>query len=275
MKRLLDKAKQIRRAVMQLVVTAKMGHIGGDFSEIEILVALYYKYLRISPATQENSNRDRFVLSKGHSVEALYCILADLSFFSTTDLATYGKFGSRFIGHPHNKIPGIEMNTGSLGHGLALGVGMALAGKMDAKAYYTYVVMGDGEVEEGSVWEAAMAGAHYKLDHLIAFVDKNGLQISGSTEQVMAHENLEERWRAFGWEVLSINGNDLEQVCMAIETAHKIVGKPIMIVAHTIKGKGCPFMENKVEWHHRVPTDEEFRKFMQQMKRDDKNDCHC
>ena len=192
------KAYELRKDVVEMIYRAKTGHIGGDLSVMEILVDLYYKQMNVTPENFHSDDHDHFVMSKGHSVEALYAVLADRGFFPKEDLKTFATFGSKYIGHPTNKVNGIEMNTGSLGHGLGVGVGMALAGKMDEKNYRVYVVMGDGEVAEGSVWEAAMAGAHYKLDNLTAFVDRNHLQISGTTEQVMNQKSQEARWAAFG-----------------------------------------------------------------------------
>lgn len=253
------KALDIRRDVITLIHNAGCGHIGGDMSEIDTLTALYYKHLNCSPEQCDDPERDRFVLSKGHSVEALYCILADRGYFEKEELMrTYSAYRSRFIGHPNNKIPGVEMNTGSLGHGLSVAVGMAQAGKLDGRKYRVYVMMGDGELAEGSVWEGAMAGAHYKLDNLIALIDRNRLQISGSTEDVMRQDSQEERWRAFGWNVLSIPGNDMDEIDHAILQAEGNVGAPSVIILNTTKGSGVSFMENRAEWHHKVMNDEQY-----------------
>ena len=267
MRELKVKACQIRQGVLELIHQAKTGHIGGDMSVTDILTDLYYKQMNVSPENVQDPNRDRFVLSKGHSVEALYTILADKGFFPKEELATYSQYGSKFIGHPNNKINGIEMNTGSLGHGLSVGVGMAMAGKMDKRDYRVYVVMGDGEMAEGSVWEGIMAGGHYKLDNLTAFVDRNRLQISGPTEEVMSQDAQEERWAAFGWNVLSIPGNDIEAIDAAVELAKHTKGKPTVIIANTTKGCGVSYMENQAGWHHRVPTDEEFAQGMEELKK--------
>ena len=261
-----EKARQIRRDIVTLVHRAGCGHIGGDLSVTDILGDLYYKQMNISPENRKDPDRDRFVLSKGHSVEALYCILADRGFFPKEELLTYSQYGSHFIGHPNNKIPGIEMNSGSLGHGLSLCVGMALAGKRSGKDYRCYTVMGDGELAEGSVWEAAMAASHYGLDNLTAFVDRNGLQISGTTEYVMKQAPQERRWEAFGWNVLAIDGNDLPSIDAAVELAKRTRGKPTVIIAHTTKGKGVSFMENLAGLHHRVPTDEEYARAMAELE---------
>lgn len=252
------KSYEIRKDIVALVHHAGTGHIGGDLSVTDILVALYYKHMNIDPHNTEDLARDRFVLSKGHSVEALYCVLADRGFFPREELQTYSTYGSKYIGHPNNKINGIEMNTGSLGHGLSVGVGMALAARMDQKPYRVYVVLGDGEMAEGSVWEGIMAGGHYKLDQLTAFVDRNRLQISGTTEAVMGQERQEDRWAAFGWHVISIEGNDVDEIDKAVEEAKATKGRPTVIIANTVKGCGVSLMENKAGWHHRVPTDEEY-----------------
>lgn len=253
------KACDIRADVVTLIHKAGCGHIGGDMSEVEALVALYYKHLNCSPENAADPDRDRFVLSKGHSVETLYCILADRGYFDKAELMeTYSAYGSRFIGHPNNKIPGIEMNSGSLGHGLSVAVGMAKAGKMDGRDYHVYAVLGDGELAEGSVWEGVMAGGHFKLDNLTALVDRNRLQISGSTEDVMAQDSQEARWAAFGWNVVSIPGNDMAAVDSALTLAKETKGKPTVIILNTTKGCGVSFMENLAVWHHKVTDDAQY-----------------
>lgn len=257
------KACDIRADVVTLIHKAGCGHIGGDMSEIEALVALYYKHLNCSPENAADPDRDRFVLSKGHSVETLYCILADRGYFDKAELMeTYSAYGSRFIGHPNNKIPGIEMNSGSLGHGLSVAVGMAKAGKMDGRDYHVYAVLGDGELAEGSVWEGVMAGGHFKLDNLTALVDRNRLQISGSTEDVMAQDSQEARWAAFGWNVVSIPGNDMAAVDSALTLAKETTGKPTVIILNTTKGCGVSFMENLAVWHHKVMDDAQYETAM-------------
>lgn len=257
------KACDIRADVVTLIHKAGCGHIGGDMSEIEALVALYYKHLNCSPENAADPDRDRFVLSKGHSVETLYCILADRGYFDKAELMeTYSAYGSRFIGHPNNKIPGIEMNSGSLGHGLSVAVGMAKAGKMDGRDYHVYAVLGDGELAEGSVWEGVMAGGHFKLDNLTALVDRNRLQISGSTEDVMAQDSQEARWAAFGWNVVSIPGNDMAAVDSALTLAKETKGKPAVIILNTTKGCGVSFMENLAVWHHKVMDDAQYETAM-------------
>lgn len=261
------KACEIRMEVVRLVYTAGCGHIGGDMSEMEALVALYYKHLNCSPEKRKDPDRDRFILSKGHSVETLYCILADQGYFGREELMnTYSRCQSRFIGHPNNKIPGVEMNSGSLGHGLPVAVGMALAGKMDRKTYRVYTVMGDGELAEGSVWEGAMAAGHYKLDNLCAIVDRNRLQISGTTEEVMSHDSLEERFMAFGWNVLSVPGNHMAAMDSALTVARANVGKPTVIIANTVKGCGVSFMEDNVAWHHKVFSRDQYEQAMAELR---------
>lgn len=253
------KACDIRADVVTLIHKAGCGHIGGDMSEVEALVALYYKHLNCSPENAADPDRDRFVLSKGHSVETLYCILADRGYFDKAELMeTYSAYGSRFIGHPNNKIPGIEMNSGSLGHGPSVAVGMAKAGKMDGRDYHVYAVLSDGELAEGSVWEGVMAGGHFKLDNLTALVDRNRLQISGSTEDVMAQDSQEARWAAFGWNVVSIPGNDMAAVDSALTLAKETKGKPTVIILNTTKGCGVSFMENLAVWHHKVTDDAQY-----------------
>ena len=268
MENLKAEAYALRRNVLELVYRAKTGHIGGDFSVMEILVSLYGREMNISPENRTDPDRDYFVLSKGHSVEAYYSVLAAKGFFSNEELLEkYSQFGSPFIGHPNNKLPGIEMNSGSLGHGLPVCVGIAKACRMDGRPSRVYTVMGDGELAEGSVWEGAMAASHYGLDNLCATVDRNRLQISGSTEDVMHHENLADRFRAFGWNVLSVPGNDTDALCAAYEKAKTEKGRPTVVIASTTKGCGVSFMENRAEWHHRVPTEEEYRQALEELKR--------
>ncbi|MDR1018837.1 MAG: transketolase [Lachnospiraceae bacterium] len=253
-------AYDLRKDTVDMIVSGKAGHIGGDMSVMEILVELYFDQMNISPENKDDPNRDLFVLSKGHSVESYYSVLAKKGFFDIKEaIDTFSKFGSKYIGHPNNKIPGIEMNSGSLGHGLPVGVGMALASKMDNRKNRVYVVMGDGELAEGSVWEGAMSASQYKLDNLCAVVDRNRLQISGTTEEVMGQDDLHDRFRSFGWNVIDVeDGNSIEQLKMAFDKAKSVVGKPTVLIANTVKGKGSSVMENNVSWHHHVPTEEEY-----------------
>lgn len=259
---------ELRKNTVDIIRNGGGGHIGGDMSVMEILVALYFSVMNISPENADDPKRDRFVMSKGHSVESLYAVLAKKGFFPLQEvLDTFSKFGSKFIGHPNNKIPGIEMNSGSLGHGLPVGVGMALAGKMNKEDYRVYVVMGDGELAEGSVWEGAMSGHNYGLDNLCAIVDRNRLQISGSTEDVMKQDDQKERWSAFGWNVIDVkNGNDIDELITAFKKAEEFKGEPTVIIANTVKGCGSPVMENKASWHHHVPTDEEYTEIMKDLE---------
>lgn len=257
----------LRKNVIDMIVEGKGGHIGGDMSVMDILVELYFEQMNISPENMDDPDRDRFVMSKGHSVEALYAVLAAKGFFPIEQvIKEFSKFGSKFIGHPNNKLPGIEMNSGSLGHGLPVCVGMALAGKMDERDYRVYTVMGDGELAEGSVWEGVMAAHQYKLDNLCAIVDRNRLQISGCTEDVMAHDSQEERWGSFGWHVISVNGNDYKELKAAFDEAKTVKGAPTVIIANTIKGYGSSVMENKAGWHHKVPNEEEYAQIMKDLE---------
>lgn len=253
----------LRKKTVDVVAGAKAGHIGGDMSVMDILVMLYFKHMNISPENQDDPDRDRFVLSKGHSVESYYTVLSEKGFFDyETYKNTFSRYGSEFIGHPHNSLPGVEMNSGSLGHGLPVCVGMALAGKMDKAGYRVYTVMGDGELAEGSVWEGAMAAGHFHLDNLCAIVDRNGLQISGGTEDVMSHEPLKDRFASFGWHVIECNGNDMDALDAAFTEAKTTTGKPSVVIARTVKGCGSPVMENKAPWHHKVPDADEYARIM-------------
>lgn len=264
MKNLKVAAYDLRKDVLDMIIEGKGGHIGGDMSVMEILVTLYMKQMHVSPELKDDENRDRFVLSKGHSVESYYAVLAERGFFDKQEMIeTFSKFGSKYIGHPNNKIAGIEMNSGSLGHGLPVSVGMALAGKMNRKDYRVYVVMGDGELAEGSVWEGAMAANQYHLDNLCAVVDRNRLQISGNTEDVMGQDDLHARFRSFGWHVIDVaDGNDIDQLDAAFEEAKQTKGCPTVLIANTVKGCGSPVMENKANWHHKVPSAEEYEQIV-------------
>ncbi|MDN5331463.1 MAG: transketolase [Tepidanaerobacteraceae bacterium] len=253
-----EMAKKIRCHIIEMIAEAGSGHPGGSLSCTDILVALYFHEMRIDPSNPNWQDRDRFVLSKGHAAPALYAVLAEKGYFPMEELKTLRKTGSMLQGHPDmKKTPGVDMTTGSLGQGLSAANGMAIAGKLDGKDYRVYVLLGDGELEEGQVWEAAMAAAHYKLDNLTAFVDHNGLQIDGSITDVMSPEIIEEKFKAFGWHVIDINGHDFEEIINAIEQAKKMKGKPTVIVANTVKGKGVPYMENQVDWHGKAPTKEQ------------------
>ncbi len=261
-------AYELREQTIDIIVEGKAGHIGGDMSVMEILTELYFDQMNISPENQDDPNRDKFIMSKGHSMEAYYAVLAKKGFLDIDDVTkNFSKFGSKYIGHPNNKLPGIEMNSGSLGHGLPVCVGMALAGKMNDQSYRVYTVMGDGELAEGSVWEGAMAAHQYKLDNLCAVVDRNRLQISGTTEDVMAQDDQVERWSSFGWHVINVeDGNDIDQLRAAFEEAKTVKGEPTVLIANTVKGKGSAVMENKANWHHHVPNEEELAQIKKDLK---------
>lgn len=260
------KAIELRRKIFEIVVEAGAGHTGSDLSCTDILTVLYYHILKVDVEKPEDENRDRYIQSKGQAVEILWAILADKGYISEEELKTFSKFNSRLIGHPNNAVPGIEMNTGSLGHGLAISTGIALAGKLDKKDYRVFTLIGDGELAEGSVWEAAMAASNYQLGKLTAIIDNNQLQITGSTNDVMAIEPLADKWRAFGWHVIEVDGHDIEELITAFETSAN-GDQPKMIIAHTIKGKGISFAENQAGWHHKVPTEEEFKLAMKELDR--------
>lgn len=247
---------QLRKELLRAIVSAGAGHTGGGLSCLDILITLYNRILNVSTVTLTDPHRDRYVQSKGHSVEALYVVLADRGFFPKSELDTICRYQSPFVGHPTRKIPGIEMNTGALGHGLPICVGMALAGKMDAAPYRVFTLLGDGELAEGSNWEAAMAAAHYDLDNLVAIIDYNTLQITGHTRDVCSNEPLDEKFRAFGWTVRTVDGHSFADLTSALSQPAE-GNKPTCIIANTVKGKGVTFMENVATWHHGVPSETE------------------
>ncbi len=256
----------LRMDVVRMIREGKGGHIGGDMSIMETMAVLYLDEMNVDPSRADDPDRDRFVLSKGHCVETYYAVLAAKGFLDIEEvIRKYSKFASPYIGHPNNKLPGIEMNSGSLGHGLPVGVGMALAGKMDKRDYRVYVVLGDGELAEGSNWEAAMAGRQFGLDNLCAVVDRNRLQISGNTEDVMGEDDLEARFASFGWHVIQADGNSVPAMKAAFAEARRTTGKPTFIIANTTKGKGSSVMENKASWHHHVPDEEEYETIMRDL----------
>ncbi|WP_349672312.1 transketolase [Lacrimispora sp.] len=268
MDRLTRKAYELRRDIIEEVYRSKAGHIGGDLSVIDILTVLYFEVMNVNPKNWKSDDRDRFLLSKGHCTDALYITLGELGFFDKQKaIDTFSSFGSIFIGHPNTDVPGIEMNSGSLGHGLSLGAGMALAARMDGRSYRTYVVLGDGEMAEGSNYEAMMAAGHYGLDQLCATVDLNGLQISGTTGETMKSDDLGEKFKAFGWYVIEVeDGNNCKQLLAAYQEAEAKKGQPSVILAHTTKGKGVSFMENQKKWHHGVMTEEQYRKAVEELE---------
>ena len=260
-KELEEIAKKIRYHIVDMTGAANSGHPGGSLSSADIITALYFKEMNIDPKKPNDPDRDRFVLSKGHGCPALYAALALKGFFPVEDLKTLRQIGSHLQGHPHyGETPGVEASTGSLGQGLSIASGMALAGKLDKKEYYVYALLGDGECQEGQVWEAVMAAAHFRSDNLIAFVDYNGLQIDGSVEDVMNVGPLAEKWRSFGWHVQEIDGHDFDEIFAAIKNAKAEKGKPSAIIAKTVKGKGVSFMEGKAEWHGKAAKGEELGK---------------
>ncbi len=252
------RAKNMRRMIIKMLAESKSGHPGGSLSAAEIVATLYFAEMRVDPENPHWTERDRFVLSKGHAAPVLYAALAEKGYFPVEDILTLRKLGSHLQGHPDmHKTPGVDMSTGSLAQGFSAGVGMAIAGKLDNKDYRVYALLGDGECEEGLVWEAAMAAAHYKLDNLTAFLDYNGLQIDGPTREVMSVEPLAEKWQAFGWQVITIDGHDIAAILSALAQAKQTTGRPTLILAKTVKGKGVSFMENQVGWHGNAPSREQ------------------
>jgi transketolase len=259
------KSVNYRKSLLQYIKMAKAGHTGGSLSCTDILNVLYNDVLNVSPENFGDKNRDRYVQSKGHSVESLYVVLADQGFFPESDLETIGKFQSKYVGHPTRKVNGIEFNTGALGHGLPLSAGIALAGKMDHLNYKVFTLLGDGELAEGSNWEAAMMAAHYKLDNLVAILDHNTLQITGRNRDVCSPYPIDEKFRAFGWSVISIDGNSIPQLREAFGKIPVETGKPTFVIANTVKGKGISYMEDIAKWHHGVPTDELYTQAMEEL----------
>lgn len=258
---------KIREKALETIQVPNSGHIGGSFSVADLLAVLYFKEMQIDPEKPEDENRDRFVLSKGHCSPALYATLALRGYFPLERLQTFRSAKGDLSGHVEmTKVPGVDMSTGSLGQGLSAAVGMALSEKMFHKNYYTYVVTGDGEIQEGQIWEAAMAAANYCLDHLILFVDNNRLQIDGSLEEVMSPYPIDEKFRAFGWNTLTIDGHDPEAIHRAVMEAKSFQGKPTAIIAETIKGKGVSFMENRAEWHGKTPDEKQYAQAFAELK---------
>jgi transketolase len=250
----------IRKHVIEMLYRAKSGHPGGSLSAVDALVALYFAHMNHNPKKPCDPDRDRFILSKGHAVPALYAVLAESGYFPISDLNNLREINCKLQGHPVcTCVPGIEASTGSLGHGLSFATGVALAGKLDQKSYRVYVMVGDGETDEGQIWEAASSASHYKLDNLTALLDRNFLQIDGNTEDVMRLESVSDRWNAFGWHVIEINGHDIIQILGALEEAEKHNRQPTVIILNTIKGKGVSFMENNVDFHGVPPNEMEYK----------------
>lgn len=260
------KANLIRKHAISMIHRAGSGHPGGSLSAADILATLYFDIMRHDPERPDWPDRDRLVLSKGHAAPALYAALAEAGYFPVDELLTLRQLGSRLQGHPSMRhLPGVDMSTGSLGQGLSAAVGMALGGKLDRKDHYVYVIIGDGETQEGNIWEAAMSAAHYKLDHLIAFLDRNRLQIDGRTSQVMSIAPVKEKWEAFGWNVVLVNGHDIAEIIRGVEEVKRSEGKPSIIIAHTVKGKGVSFMEGSLNFHGKAPNDEQYEIAMREL----------
>jgi len=260
-------AKKLRRDIITMLAIAGSGHPGGSLSAIDIITALYFKIMHHNPQNPGWKNRDRFILSKGHSAPALYAALAESGYFPVEELTTLRKLDSRLQGHTdRNLTPGVEMSAGSLGQGLSFGIGIALAARLDHRDYRTYVLISDGECEEGQTWEASLSAAHFKLDNLTAVVDCNQQQLSGWTRNIMNIEPLNEKWRAFGWHTIEIDGHNFDQILNAFDEAKATKGKPTIIIAHTIKGKGVSFMENNAEFHGKAPTSEEAERALKELE---------
>jgi transketolase len=264
-------AAVIRCDIIEMITAAHAGHPGGSLSAADIVTALYFRVMRIDPTNPGWPDRDRFILSKGHACPVWYAALAERGYFDKSHLATLRRLNSILQGHPDmRKTPGIDMTAGSLGHGLSVGLGMALSGKLREKAYHVFVVIGDGETQEGSIWEAAMAASKWKLDNLTAVLDRNRLQNDACVVDVMPIEPLADKWRAFGWNVVEIDGHDMEQVVESLETSKRHKGTPTMIIAHTVKGKGVSYMENVADWHGKAPCKEEAECALEEIRR-----CAC
>lgn len=263
--KLKEKARQLRIESVKLVYQASSGHPGGSLSAADIIAVLFYHHMKYDTKRPEWPDRDRFILSKGHCTPLLYSVFADVGYFPKEELSTYRRLG-RLTGHPNPKLPGVEIATGSLGQGLSVGHGMALAGRLDKRDYYVYVLLGDGELNEGQVWEAAMSAAQYKSDHLIAIVDNNRVAQDNMTANLKNVEPVDKKFEAFGWQVYRINGHDISAILDTIAAAKKTSGKPIVIVADTVKGKGVSFMENQNSWHGKAPNDEQFKKAIAELE---------
>ena len=256
----------IRKDIVSMICKSKSGHPGGWLSAVEILTALYFDQMNIDPTNPKMEDRDRFVLSKGHAAPALYATLAQRGYFAKDELNNLRQLGSMLQGHPDmKKVPGVEMSTGSLGQGFSVACGMAMAAKLDNAPWNVYALLGDGEVQEGIIWEAAMSAAHYKLDNMIAFLDYNGLQIDGEVESVMNINPIEDKFKTFGWNVITIDGHDFDQIFAALDMAKDTVDKPTMIIAKTIKGKGVSFMENQASWHGSAPSEEQLEQALSEL----------
>ncbi len=262
-----EKAKEVRRGIVETVYSASSGHPGGSLSVADILTVLYFKELNINENNPNWEDRDRLVLSKGHCSPALYSCLANRGFFKKEELKTFRNINSNLQGHPDmKKVPGVDMTSGSLGQGLSVANGMAISGKLDNKNYRVYCILGDGEIEEGQIWEAAMASSKYKLDNLCVIVDNNNLQIDGTIEEVMSSYPIDKKFESFGFQIIKIDGHNMEEIIKAFEVAKNVKEKPTCIIAKTIKGKGISYMENQVGWHGKAPNKEQYNKAMQELK---------
>ena len=264
-KGLTKKSIEYRKNILKYIFHANAGHTGGSLSCIDILNVLYNHVMQVGPDNFTSPDRDRYIQSKGHSVEALYVVLADKGFFPESDLETLCKYQSHYIGHPTKKVNGVEQNTGALGHGLPISVGTAIAAKLDNRPYRVFTLLGDGELPEGSNWEAALTAAHYKLDNLCAIIDYNQLQITGPTAQVCNTDPLEKKFESFGWSVRQVDGHDYEALVKTFEAIPFESGKPSLVIAHTTKGKGVSYMENNVKWHHGVPNEKQFEEALNEL----------
>ena len=263
-------SNNVRKSIVEEVYSAQSGHPGGALSCADILTVLYFNQMNIDPEKKDDLNRDRLVLSKGHASAALYAVLAERGYFSKDELKGFRKLGSMLQGHPDMKhIPGVDMTAGSLGQGLSVANGMAISSKLDERGFRVYCIVGDGEIEEGQIWEAAMASAHYKLDNLCLVVDNNNLQIDGKVSDVMSVYPLNEKFEAFGFEVLEVDGNDIDELITVFDKAKTVKGKPTAIIAKTIKGKGVSFMEDKADWHGKAPNDEEYKTAIEDLSAND------
>jgi len=259
-------AVKARKHIIEMLYLAKSGHPGGSLSAVDVITALYFEHMNIDPKDLSDPDRDRFILSKGHAAPALYSVLALRGYFSVKELKKLRCIDSMLQGHPVCLYtPGVEASTGSLGHGLSFGVGVALSGMLDRKSYSVFVMMGDGETNEGQVWEAAASASHYKLGNLVACIDRNFLQIDGNTEEVLRLESIEDRWRSFGWQVIEINGHDFNEILQAYQQADQIKDKPTMIILNTVKGKGVSYMENNIDFHGVAPNEMEYNIAMEEL----------
>lgn len=260
-----ERARQFRREILEMITEAGSGHPGGSLSGVEILISLYYYKMRHKPENPAWPLRDRFIMSKGHASPLLYVVLANCGYFPKEELMTFRKLGSRLQGHVYAGVPGVELSTGSLGQGFSVGNGIALGAKIRGVNFRVYTLLGDGEIQEGQVWEAAMTAGHHKLDNVCAILDRNGVQENGPVEEIKREEPLVDKWRSFGWNVLDINGHDFEQLIKALDEAESMKGKPTFIIARTVKGKGVSFMEGQAKWHGKAPNQEQLKSALSEL----------